>query len=113
MGYKEILVTVDAAPAGRARLDLAASLAERFAAHLIGLHTSVIPLPPRGGYFEYFDRSLVEPLYRGFREKVVEQAEGASALLAKLPSDAVLPPSGAWPWDIRPRPPHCTAAMSI
>ena len=84
MGYKEILVTVDTAPAGRARLDLAASLAERFAAHLIGLHTSVIPLPPRGGYFEYFDRSLVEPLYRAFREKVVEQAEGASALLSEV-----------------------------
>ncbi|MGD9614663.1 MAG: universal stress protein [Alphaproteobacteria bacterium] len=84
MGYKEILVTVDTTPAGRARLDLAASLAERFGAHLIGLHTSVIPLPPRGGYFEYFDRSLVEPLYREFRERVVGQAEAASALLSEV-----------------------------
>ena len=47
MGYKDILVTADMSPAGAARLDVAAALAERFEAYLIGLHTS--PLPHRAG----------------------------------------------------------------
>ena len=78
MGFKDILVTVDAGPAGRGRLDLAAALAERFGAHLIGLHTSVSPVvPPHGGYFDYFDRSLLDPVYSGFAERTIQRAEAA------------------------------------
>lgn len=81
MGYKEILVTVDTAPAGSARLDVAAALAERFEAHLIGLHTSLTPLmPPSGSYFEHFDRSLLDPLYREFSERMLKREEAAQSL---------------------------------
>jgi nucleotide-binding universal stress UspA family protein len=81
MDYKDILVTVDNAPAGQARLDLAAALAERFAAHLIGLHASVTPLSPLpGGYFDQFNPALLDSLYREFSERMAERAEAARAL---------------------------------
>ncbi len=38
---KDIVVALDTAPPARARIELAASLAERFDAHLIGLHTTL------------------------------------------------------------------------
>ena len=41
MGFKDILVTLDSAPAARGRIELAAALAERFGAHLIGLHAAI------------------------------------------------------------------------
>jgi len=85
MGYKEILVTVDTGPAGSARLDLAAALAERFEAHLIGLHTALTPLaPPGGGYFERFDRSLLDPLYREFSDRMVEREKTAQSLFGEV-----------------------------
>lgn len=84
MSYKEILVTVDAAPAGLARLDLAAALAQRFEAHLIGLHTSPMPLPVNDGYFDRFDRSLLDPLYREFSAKMVEREEAAGSLFGRV-----------------------------
>lgn len=84
MGFKDILVTVDTAPAGLGRVELAAGLAERFKAHLVGLHTSVSPLPTRGGYFDFFDRSLLDPLYREFAEKMGAQAEAARALFDEV-----------------------------
>lgn len=85
MGYKEILVSVDTAPAGAARLDLAAALAERFAAHLIGLHTSLMPLlPPSGGYFDHFDRSLIDELYGEFSDRLREREEAARSLFESV-----------------------------
>src|SRR3954449_800709 len=81
MGYKEILVTVEMAPAGSARLDLAAALAERVEAHLIGLHASLTPLVlPSGGYFDHFDRSLIDELYGEFAERMREREEAARSL---------------------------------
>jgi nucleotide-binding universal stress UspA family protein len=85
MGYKEILVTVGTGPAGSERLDLAAALAERFEAHLIGLHTALTPLAPAaGGYFERFDRSLLDPLYREFSEGLVEREQTARSLFSEV-----------------------------
>ncbi len=64
MGFKGILVALDTAPPARGRVELAAALAERFDAHLIGLYTTLpVEAPPRRGYFDYFDRSLLAPLY--------------------------------------------------
>src|SRR5437763_3578735 len=77
MGFKDILVALDTAGAARGRVELAAALAERFDAHLIGLYTTPpVDAPPRRGYFDYFDRSLLDPLYREYRQKT--QADGAA-----------------------------------
>ena len=115
MGYKEILVTVDTGPAGSARLDFAAALAERFEAHLIGLHTALTPLAPhRGGYFDHFDRSLLDPIYREFSDKNGRAGrDGAIAVRGGCREAAARRPSGALPPVIRPRPLRCTAVMPI
>jgi nucleotide-binding universal stress UspA family protein len=86
MSYKDIVVTVDATPSGRARLDLAAALAERFEAHLIGLYTSILmPLAPTAdGYFDRFDRSLLDPLYREFSQKMAERERVAQSLFREV-----------------------------
>jgi nucleotide-binding universal stress UspA family protein len=84
MGYRDLLVTVDTSPAGAARLDLVAALAERFHAHLIGLHTALMPLAPAaGGYFDRFDRSLLDPLYREFSERMAERENAARSMFEK------------------------------
>ncbi len=85
MGFKDILVALDSAPPARGRIELAASLAERFNAHLIGLHTTVAAeAPRRRGYFDYFDRSLLDPLYRDFAEKMRTEAERARSLFEEI-----------------------------
>lgn len=73
MSYKDLLVVLDAETAARGRIDVAAALAERFAAHL----TALYPLPnfeirSRPGYF---DPALLDPLYRELRHEAGDQAE--------------------------------------
>jgi nucleotide-binding universal stress UspA family protein len=88
MGLKDILVALDTAPAARRRIELAAALAERFTAHLIGLHATMATMamqPPHGrGYFDYFDRSLLEPLYREFSERMQAEADEARSLFEEI-----------------------------
>src|SRR3954454_16773901 len=85
MGYKDIVVSVDTMPAGLARVDFAPALAARFEAHLIGLHTVLTPLSPDpGGYFDRFDRSLIDQLYRAYSERMVEQEEAARSLFGEV-----------------------------
>jgi nucleotide-binding universal stress UspA family protein len=85
MGLKDILVALDAAPAARRRIELAATLAERFAAHLIGLFATMATEPPHGrGYFECFDRSLLEPLYREFAARTQSEADEARRLFEEI-----------------------------
>jgi nucleotide-binding universal stress UspA family protein len=85
MGFKDILVALDSAPAAHGRLDLAAGLAERFGAHLIGLCVTLgAEGPRRGGYFDYFDRSLLDPLYREYREKMQSEAERTRSLFEEI-----------------------------
>jgi nucleotide-binding universal stress UspA family protein len=87
MGFKDILVALDSAPAARGRIELAAALAERFGAHLIGLHAALAAeAPRRRGYFDYFDHSLLDPLYREYREKLEAEAERARALFEEIAS---------------------------
>ncbi len=88
MGYRDILVALDTAAPARARLELAATLAEQAKAHLIGLHTSVSGEAPRRrrGYFDYFDQSLLAPLYEDFAQKMRQEAEGTRAMFEEVAS---------------------------
>jgi len=73
VSYKDLLVVLDAAADARGRIDLAVALAERFAAHLVGLYP--IPsaaLPPAAGYA---DLAALEPVYRAWRARALEQVE--------------------------------------
>jgi hypothetical protein len=79
MGFKDILVTIDTGPTARGRIELAAALAKRFSAHLIGLHTSLSTslspdAPQTQCYFEYFNRSLVS-----FQEELAERTRADAA----------------------------------
>ena len=47
MSYKDLLVVLDSETASRGRMNLAAALAERFAAHLVGLYPLPVPEVPR------------------------------------------------------------------
>jgi nucleotide-binding universal stress UspA family protein len=70
MSYKDLLVVLGSEPASRGRIDLAAALAERFAAHLVGLYPLQIPEAP--SYFGYYDPTLLDPFFRELREKSQE-----------------------------------------
>lgn len=77
MGYKDVLVTLDSAPSSRARIELAAGLAERFSAHLVGLHHSLSPDAPFApGYFEYFN-----PSFDAVNEQLAEQIRAEEAAM--------------------------------
>ena len=53
MRYKDLLVVLDPWLQARGRIELAAALAERFAAFLVGLYPLPVLLPPRElGYFD-------------------------------------------------------------
>jgi nucleotide-binding universal stress UspA family protein len=82
MSFRDILVVVDTAPAARGRVELAAALAERFQAHLIGLHNTLsAPPPPHRGYL---DRRLLGPVYREFDERMQAQSEAARKLFDRV-----------------------------
>ena len=76
-GYKDLLVVLDAGDDAPGRLELAAALAERFSAHLVGLYPIPSPDPPRrAGYAEL---AALEPVYREWRAQALEQAEALHA----------------------------------
>ena len=73
MSYRDLVVVLDSATDTPGRITLAAALAERFAAHLIGLYPIPnIELPARAGYP---DLAVLEPVYREWRERALKQAE--------------------------------------
>jgi len=73
MSYKDLLVVLDAAPDTSGRVELAVGLAERFAAHLIGLYPVPSPeLPQAAGYA---DLAALAPIYREWRARAMAQAE--------------------------------------
>ncbi len=75
MSYKDLLVVLDSDPAARGRIELAAALAERFAAHLAALYPLPnFETPPQPGYFA---PALLDPLYQDLRRKAEEEAEEA------------------------------------
>lgn len=67
MSYKDLLLVLDAEPTARERIDLAAALAERFSAHLVGLYPLPTPQMPR--HFGYYDPALIDPLFVELRER--------------------------------------------
>ena len=73
MSYKDLLVVLDSEPAARGRLDLAVALAERFAAHLVGLYP--LPTPQRPRELGYYDPALLDPFYENLRERARAAAE--------------------------------------
>src|SRR4029077_14585619 len=62
MSYKDLLVVLDSDAASRGRIDLAAVLAERCAAHLVGLYSLPVPEMPR--HLGYFDRQCSIRFFR-------------------------------------------------
>jgi len=75
MGYRDLLVVLDADQRVRDRILLAAGLAERFDAHLVGLYVAAVAEPP--GRLDYFnsDAPLFGPLYRDTEEQIRAQSE--------------------------------------
>ena len=61
MSYKDFLLVLDAEAPARRRIDLAAALAERFAAHLVGLYP--LPIPQRARELGYFDPAMLDPFF--------------------------------------------------
>jgi nucleotide-binding universal stress UspA family protein len=90
MSFKDILIHVDATPASRNRLQLALTLAHRFAARLSGLHVIPDPsVPP------YFKPSAVERIASIYAENAREAADLAEALFREEIKDA----SAATAWE--------------
>jgi len=72
MSYKDLLVVLDSEATARERLDLAAALAERFAAHLVGLYPLPTPQAPR--HLGYYDPALLDPFFAELRERASSAA---------------------------------------
>jgi nucleotide-binding universal stress UspA family protein len=73
MSYKDLLVVLDSDATSRGRIELAAALAERFSAHLVGLYPLPVPEAPR--HLGYYDPALLDPFFRELREKAREVSE--------------------------------------
>jgi len=73
MSYKDLLVVLDSETASRERMRLAVSLAESFAAHLVGLYPLPLPEVPR--HLGYYDPALLDPLLRELQEKSQELSD--------------------------------------
>jgi nucleotide-binding universal stress UspA family protein len=73
MTYKDLLVVLDSEPSARGRIELAAALAERFEAHLVGLYALPTPEAPR--HFGYYDPALLDPFFEELRIRAREVAE--------------------------------------
>src|ERR1700756_1607292 len=78
MSYKDLLVVLDSEPASRRRIDLAAALAERFAAHLVGLYP--LPVPEVPHHLSYYDPAVLDPFFMDLRQQAqaVSDTEGGA-----------------------------------
>ncbi|HEY3911042.1 MAG TPA: universal stress protein [Stellaceae bacterium] len=75
MSWKDLLVVLDPGADTPGRVELAVALAERFAAHLVGLYS--IPSAEPRRHAAYPDLAMLEPVYHEWRERALEQAEAA------------------------------------
>ena len=73
MSYKDLLVVLDSDAASRRRVDLAAALAERFAAHLIGLYP--LPVPEAPHHLSYYDPAVLNPFFLDLRQQAQAAAD--------------------------------------
>jgi nucleotide-binding universal stress UspA family protein len=78
MDYKDILVAVDGGKPARGRLELAAALAERYQAHLIGLYLSILGEEPQQQ--SYYEVPLLDPLYREFGRRIESERATTQAM---------------------------------
>lgn len=73
MSYKDLLVVLDTDASARVRIEIAATLAERFAAHLVGLYPLPMPEAPR--HFGYYDPALLNPFFEELRARARDAAD--------------------------------------
>lgn len=75
MAYTTLLVALDEDARSHERLALAATLAERFEAHLVGLYAAIGPEPP--GRFDQFTgyTPLLRPIYEEIEARIRQQSE--------------------------------------
>jgi nucleotide-binding universal stress UspA family protein len=73
MSYKDLLVVLDSEATARRRIDIAAELAQRSAAHLVGLYP--VPLPEAPRHFGYYDPALLNPFFEELRARAREAAD--------------------------------------
>jgi nucleotide-binding universal stress UspA family protein len=73
MSYKDLLVGLDYDASARERIEIAAALAERFAAHLVGLYPLPMPEAPR--HFGYYDPALLNPFFEELRARARDAAD--------------------------------------
>ena len=73
MSYKDLLVVLDSDAASRRRVDLAAALAERFAAHLVGLYR--LPVPDVPHHLSYYDPAVLDPFFMDLRQQAQAVAD--------------------------------------
>ena len=73
MSYRDLLVVLDTDPSARVRIEIAAALAERFAAHLVGLYPLPMPEAPR--HFGYYDPALLNPFFEELRARARDAAD--------------------------------------
>src|SRR5688572_13636001 len=74
MAYKDLLVVLDEDTRSRERIVIAAALAERFGAHLVGLYVKVGREPGRFDHFNGYT-PVFRALYRDIEENIQAQAE--------------------------------------
>jgi len=100
MAYKDLLVVVDSEPRSRDRMVIAAALAERLRAHLVGLYVAANPEPP--GRLDYFnsDAPLLGPLYRDIEELIAPRPKEHGFFSRTSSVGNRYPPSGGWPREI-------------
>lgn len=138
MSYKNLLVVLDSDASARERIEIAAALAERFSAHLVGLYPLPMPEAPR--HFGYYDPALLNPFFEELRARARDAADktrevfehiaslhGVSAEWREIPEGAdadpavharyadlailgQLDPDSGEPDMIRPRPEQVTLA---
>jgi nucleotide-binding universal stress UspA family protein len=84
MAYNDILVVLDEDERSRERIAIAASLAERFGAHLVGLYLKIGREPP--GRFDQFyaETPLFRPIYEEVEEQIRSQAEAMRGLFEEI-----------------------------
>ena len=82
MVYKDLVVLLDAEPASRGRIELAAIIAFHSGAHLVGLYAEIaLELPRR---LSYFDPALLDPLYREVETASRGRAQEMHCIAARI-----------------------------
>src|SRR6516162_7297674 len=84
MSYKDLLVVLDTDTSARVRIEIAAALAERFAAHLVALYPLPMPEAPR--HFGYYDPALLNPFFEGLQTRARDAADKTKEVFERIAS---------------------------